>query len=305
MKPMTRLIAVALMLAATLTACQSDRPEGILSNNEMEAVLYDYHLAIELGTQAEAEQQTKTKETRLNAHYYTQAALAKHGLKQADFERSLEWFSAHPEALLDIYKRLNERMAGELGNLPTPADGMAFSQDASADTTDIWQEARQVMLSSQANTHFSFQLQADTSFHTGDQLRLQFMSEWFYKEGQRSGTALLTIKYKDGTSQTGQLAIYGSGRQQTSVTIADKPIETIYGFFYQNTEWSKRPRILYLSGISLLRIHSKGTPTQPGEVPLRPDSALQVPTPPLTANQRIRDSLLRADSLNHTRPHFK
>lgn len=186
--------------------------------------------------------------------------MAKHGLKQADFERSLEWFSAHPETLLDIYKRLNERMAGELGNLPTPADGMAFSQDASADTTDIWQEARQVMLSSQANTHFSFQLKADTSFHAGDQLRLQFMSEWFYKEGQRSGTALLTIKYKDGTSQTGQLAIYGSGRQQTSVTIADKPIETICGFFYQNTEWSKRPRILYLSGISLLRIHSKGPP---------------------------------------------
>lgn len=305
MKPMTRLIAVALMLVATLTACQSDRPEGILSNNEMEAVLYDYHLAIELGTQAEAEKQTKTKETRLNAHYYTQAALAKHGLKQADFERSLEWFSAHPEELLDIYKRLNERMAGELGNLPTPADGMTFSQDAAADTTDIWQEARQLMLSSQGNTHFSFQLQADTSFHAGDQLRLQFTTEWFYKEGQRSGTALLTIKYKDGTSQTGQLAIYGSGQQQTSVTIADKPIETIRGFIYQNTEWSKRPRILYISGISLLRIHSKGTPVLPGERPLRTDSTLQSPQAPLTANQRIRDSLLRADSINHNRSHFK
>lgn len=66
-----------------VTACQSDRPAGILSEGEMEDVLYDYHI-----TQGLASQRPSDSIPFLS-HLYRQAVFEKYGIAQADFDRSM------------------------------------------------------------------------------------------------------------------------------------------------------------------------------------------------------------------------
>ncbi len=283
-------------------SCRNDTPEGILSASEMESVLYDYHLAQRLGEMENAASITKDKSWKYNEHYYMKSALAKHGLTQADFDRSLEWYTRHSGQLLDIYKKLDERASAETGS-SMPATAMA-GNGLRGDTTDIWKGNRMMLLSSSGKTHYSFEQAADTSFHSADRLTLNFQTAWIYREGSKAAVAMLAVVYAGDSVDVRTISIYNTGKQTLSVTIGDRPVKAVRGFIYQQVAWSAKPKLLLLSGISLIKVRAQAggaTGTGTGD-----NGQLdQTVTPVKTPEQKLRDSLLRSDSLTRSAPHFR
>ncbi len=299
-----RLLPCLLLL---LTACQAQVPEGILSPEEMEAVLYDYHWAQALSSESKAEETTRHKDWKYNEHYYVKSALSKHGLTESDFDRSLEWYTRHADILFDIYQRLDERAAAESGSV-TPTMGL---HTADGDTTDLWSGPRQYLLSSSGLTHMNFEQSADTTLHAGDLLSWHFTTLWIYREGSKEATAQLSLLYANDSIVSKTINIYSTGPQALTVTIDSLPLKAVRGFVYQQVEWSEKPKLLLLNDVSLIRMRRKADSNKEDAAATSPDGEPAADTlrdirlRPLTPEQRLRDSLHRSDSTRLHRPHFK
>ncbi len=57
------------LMSLTLTACKNDVPDGILSDSDMEDVLYDYHTAQKLGRNPSAAELPGDKSAAYNENY--------------------------------------------------------------------------------------------------------------------------------------------------------------------------------------------------------------------------------------------
>lgn len=280
------------LFSAVLSACKPGVPKEILSEGKMEEVLYDYHVAqglIELAP---------TDSSSYYARVYTQAVFAKYGIDRDEFDRSMEWYERHTDKLEAVYKRVAERL-GDVGanrSFASAADGAL-----SGDTLNIWHASSTAMLHSQGRNYYCFSQKADTTVHSRDRLEWNFTPAWFYHEGERQAQAVLVIHYENDSTDVRRSSIRGSGRHTLSVVLSDRKVTGIEGFVYQASGKSRKPRILQLSNFSLLRIRPKQT-EQTNEEAEKKDSARLSARP---AELRIRDSLLRADTLERKRPHFR
>lgn len=285
-------------LACILHSCKPSKPEGVLSERKMEDLLYDYHTAQGLARQMPAD--SIAFYTRL----YQQAALSKHGLTQADFDHSLEWYERHTDLLSQIYESLAERLGDASAAHGAGAMIAAGGRSASGDTIDVWKGPLSVMLSSKGLNHFSFSQPADTAVQRGDIIEWSFRTDWYYHEGERTATACLRVHYAgDSIATTRQFVKSDNGRQKLTVRIADRPVERIECLVYQPAPWLQRPRLLNLTGFRLFRMRGQKPIAQPETQEERIDTAAKLPA--IDPARRIRDSLLREDTLNRSRPHFR
>lgn len=283
--------AIMLFLAG---ACQSSVPDGILSDSQMERVLYDYHLAKAMAAEASADS------SDFYTLQYEQAVFAKYGIDKKTFTRSMEWYARHTERLNKIYGRIAERIGDDSGVIPGGAIALGGGQ---GDTLNVWHGPQFVLLNSQLVNRFSFEEKADTSFHAGDVLQWQFSTEWYYSEGKREAVAVLAVYYEGDSVATVSQSIFTQGMQRVSANIGQRPVEKICGVLYQKSKWSERPRILTLFRPYLLRIRKRAElplPAQLESAKRDSASALQ-PTP----RQRIRDSLMNEERVKESQPHFQ
>jgi len=98
-----------------------------------------------------------------------------------------------------------------------------------------------------------------------------------------------------------QQFVNATGFQIISTHVADRKVERIDGFIYQESSWAQRPRILAISHIQMLRVHirhdnEKEEDGAPADTIRRRE---------ITPNHRLLDSLKRQDTLNETKPHFR
>ena len=288
-----------------VTACQSDRPAGILSEGEMEDVLYDYHI-----TQGLASQRPSDSIPFLS-HLYRQAVFEKYGIAQADFDRSMEWYARHTSQLSKIYERVGERLgesggSGSGGRMNIGRDGERLKSD----TAQIWQGPPTLLLSSQGVQHYVFQVPADTSYQAGDRIEWAFQVNWHYHEGNRQAVAVLGLCYEGDSVITTTQRITQSGENRlTGYVDRNRKLKSVAGVIYQTTGWAERPRLLLLRNISLAKIHlNLNAPAPVLSTPVVPASAVRkdsVQLPIRTRQQQIRDSLLREDTLRQKGAHFR
>lgn len=277
-----------------LNACQSNIPEGVLSESKMEKVLYDYHLAKAMAAEASADS------SDYYAVQYEQAVLVKYGIDKDTFTRSMEWYARHTERLNKIYSRIAERMGDDAG---ATSVGMIAMGEAKGDTLNIWHGPQFVLLNTQIFNRFTFEEKADTSFHAGDVLQWQFSVEWYYSEGTRDAVALLAVYYEGDSVATVSQSVFTQGEQRIRMNIGPRSVEKICGVIYQKGGWSERPRILTLFRPALLRIRQKAVLPLPGQpIGERNDS---VAVSPHTSRQRLRDSLLNEERAREEQPHFQ
>lgn len=299
MAKLLRLLPLVLCIIL-LCGCKADVPDGILSSDEMEAVLYDYHLAQKLGEKSEAEKITHETDWNYNTHYYLKSALAKHNLTQADFDRSLEWYTRHSDLLFDIYKRLEARVSAEAGGGAATTSNAGAAQ--SGDTINIWRGAQAFLLSSTADTHFSFEQPADTSLRADDRVVLSFNTAWAYREGSKQATVQLALVYTNDSVDVRTVSIYNTGKQELSLRVGKARLKAVRGFVYQQAPWSEKPKLMIVTNFALLRI--RDNVHNEASAPTAPTDSTAVASPTNAAHQ-LRDSLLRADSLKKAGPHFK
>ena len=95
---------VELILFVFLLMGCTIRPKGILSDKEMEAVLYDMHMA-EGVVPAIGINGSQTDDQDACFRF----VLKKHGITKAQFDSSVVWYTAHPKRFDKIYPKVIKR----------------------------------------------------------------------------------------------------------------------------------------------------------------------------------------------------
>lgn len=276
---MMTVLGMALMLAS----CKPSLPSDVLSKGKMTDILFDYHLAL-----AMARSEVGGASDGSKAIAYREAVLKKHDVTSAEFDSSMVYYMRHTELLEAVYKDLADRMSNEAVALGGNGSTGEFDNlSATGDTANIWNQASSMVLAPQpAFNEVSFKIDADSSFHKGDKLMLDFESQFIYQDGMRDGIALLAIEFKNDS--VAQAITHISGSMHYSVQVADNDslgIKSVKGYFllsnggFSSDMGSQTTlKLMFLDHVKLIRMHAQKpvAPSEPSTVApggVRPDSA--------------------------------
>jgi len=282
---LNRHILLILLLLAMLTACKKT-PAGILPKDDMEEVLFDYHLMQGMIDQMDSEE-------RKNTQRYLDAVFQKHGITQAEFDTSMEWYNRNGVQLKEIYADLGKRYKEleEEVKLKSGNGNVLSSLSQTGDTANIWTgDAIFILRSKELLSRETFTLKADTNFCRKDKFRL-YATVTFIKEirDERdcSLAAGLTLEYKNGKTIGVNKVVDYNGPLDLSLEATDgEDIEALHGYFFYRGKESMR-NIALVNKIALIRMHDKAAPK-----PAAPADSLK--TDSLRADSTATDSTRKA-----------
>lgn len=315
-RPLNPSLLWMLLLLLCAVGCKPTVPSEYIRPDDMEDILYDYHIAVSMA-QNEGASDLQVKSWQL-------AVLKKHDVSEEKFNRSMLYYMRHTEKMHTIYEHLSNRLGEEAKALGvTDAELSQYGAITSrGDTADIWPGRKTLMLTPFApyNKH-SFTINVDTAFHKGDRLVLSFDSQFILQEGMRNLQVGLVVTYKNDSIEQKVQLVSGDARQ--TLTIEDRDnlgIKSIKGFFLlgRNTPSPTTTlTLLFASNIKFVRMHVKkpqgvegssnpmnpntpirtigGTPAQTGSAPsahTAPQHTTPSPTIPPTPINTMRQQAL-------------
>lgn len=251
-----------------MAACAPSRPSGVMSEGDMEDVLYDMHVA-----QVMYETNDEKDIIALRA-----SVLKKYGVTQEEWDSSFNYYCRNTDKLHGIYQRLNERIQTNVVALGGKVDGM---QGEEADTANVWNESPSFILMQQAPFNVvSYNITPDSTFEDGDKLTLQFDVKYIFQDGYRDVTALLAVYYDNDsvTTSVSHVSTDGHGIVMVNNDVARLHIKQIRGYFMLGknltSESSDRNgttlRLAAVQNVKLLHTHTL-PPDKPKQVE-KPDS---------------------------------
>ena len=250
-------LAHCLAMAALLfVSCRPSVPDVYIQPDELEDILYDYHLA-------EGIAQQRDPNDTLAVFSFKANILKSHNVSEAEFDSSMVYYTRHTKLLQDIYESLADRLSDEAEGLGATVSDMKRYGDlaSSSDTADVWNGERAFVLSPYpALDQYSFEIEADTAFHAGDKMMLDFDAQFIYQDGMRDGVAVLAVKYENDSveSRVMQISTTSHFHVQTD-NGAGLKIKSVKGFFLLNNDINSSSsttlRIMIVSGIKLVRMH--------------------------------------------------
>ena len=248
-------VGVLLLMAA----CKPGTPSQYIQPDDMEDILVDYYMAKALAQQTSNEH-GGSQEYRFAL--YTEAALKKHGVTQAEFDSSLVYYYSRADRFDGILQRVSERLDKQALVLGASEGeiGKFASYKADGDTANIWVDrTTAVLMPVPPYNRWEFNIAADSTFRRGDALMMMFMSDYMFQTGSKSGIVYIAVEYED-TVISRNLHFSVSGLSQLRVpedTLRD--IRSIRGFFYLDggNETSTSTRLLFLNSVQLIRFHTK------------------------------------------------
>jgi hypothetical protein len=240
-----------------LTSCKPGVPNEYIQPNDMENILYDYHVADGM-----VSQMTIDKDLTLRA--YRLAILKKHHVTQSEFDTSMVYYMRHTDMLHDIYEKISKRLSDDAVSLGSSMNGgdKYSSLSENGDTVDVWSGERSFVFVPQAPfNQSSYSLKADSAFHKGDVILLNFDTQFIYQDGMRDGIAVLSVQFGNDSIASQYLHISSSTR--SAIQIKDDKhlgIKEIKGFFIQNRNMdagqsTSTLQIMAVYNIRLIRIH--------------------------------------------------
>ncbi len=275
-------LPLIILIVVLLASCKVNKPKGIIAEDKMEEILYEYHLAQAMVTDGDS----ATIKTRA----YVLACFKRNGVTEAEFDSSMVWYCQHMEHLQKIYQRIDERYRSELSSLGIATNDVNrySALTTTGDTANVWNSSSFFELSTNGfSNRISFEMVADTSYKVGDSFMLNFNAEFLQREGQRHGIATLAVQYDNDSVACETRHFYGNGDNSLMLHSVSHMPKRVYGFIYMIGEWNASPRYLFISRPSLVRIH-KVEVTQPK--PAKDQSGL---------DSMKRDSLHRDTSQVH------
>lgn len=262
-----------------LSGCKPGVPSKYIQPGELEDILYDYHI-----TEAIATDYQNRKDTLL-ARVYKLAVLKKYGYTEADFDSSMVYYMRHTEQLHLIYESLATRLGNTAISLgASESEVNRFNTlSSTGDTANVWKgDASFVLMHYPAFNRYSFTVEADTSFHAGDKVMLQFDSQFIYQDGMRNGIVVMAMRLANDSVIMRNTNVSNSNRHTIEIQdIKRVGIKEIKGFFLLNnnlnraTENQTTLKLMIINHLALVRMH---TP-EPTALPVqdeRKDSALGV-----------------------------
>lgn len=231
------------------TACGREIPRDIIQPDQMEKVLYDYHLAMGMtGTKYDENHQKEA---------FKNFVFDKHHITEAEFDSSMVWYTRHSNELAAIYDKLGKRFGKEQEQMNTLVE--ALKEDtryASGDTVDIWKKKKIYWLDKNPiHNQLLVNMKPDTTFHTKDAFCWQ-MDYHFLSPGK--AVMGLSIVY-DNDSVVGKTqTITESGNHSIYLhTDSAFVIKNLNGFIQVMSDSVSRNPHLLVHGISLMRYHAQ------------------------------------------------
>lgn len=250
---------LVVLVVCLLASCKPALPGDVISPGKMEDILYDYHLAL-----AMLQHNSKGAENLVWQETYKLAVLEKHDVSEADFDKSMEYYMRHADLMHDIYENLAERMEEEaVAQGATASDLNQYGAlTARGDTADIWSGRRALVLTPDKpfNT-YAFLVKADSAFHKGDRVMLNFKSQFIIQDGSRDAIVVFAVRYANDSisSQTRNISSNIKYTLQLSDT-KNIGIKEVRGFFLfnRNAQSAKSTlKLLFINDIQLVRMHQK------------------------------------------------
>lgn len=297
---MKKIIPLLLIFIIAFISCD-DRPKDILSKTQLEAVLYDYHIAQGLIDQLPYEQRID------KAQDYINAVLQKHGITQTQLDNTIIYYNRYPKDLYKIYANLKERYTAANQELQIINGNNNFTAifAEGGDTTNLWQGDKLTILRSAPSLNMeSFSIPADTNFHHYDQFILSFNPIIFKASSDDRDISLyagISIMYTNGTHIGKTLQINNNSQQQFSIKAEDnQDIKQVTGFFYYQGKPDTRNFCL-IDNIQLIRMHEKSMPAEPADT-IASDSTqtdtLATDTTSSNVPQRLTPNEIRLQNMN-------
>lgn len=281
MRRSSRLWLLVLTLAALVVSCKPSVPSGVIQPDEMEDLLYDYHLADAMARQASGNYDQ-------NIIAYHTAVLRKYGVTTADFDSSMVYYMRHATQLHDMYENIAERMSKDAqaagSSVGTGSDNENFNT-ASGDTIDLWKGPQSIVLiPNEPYNLYSFHFKPDAKAQRGDDYVLSLHSNFIFQDGMRDGIVTLALVYSNDSVASRVMHVSTPMDQQVVLTDGDSlGVKEIRGYFLLNknnqmNSSSTTLQLVSFDKIHLLRCHRKleKSAGQP-EVAPSPDTAKPQP----------------------------
>lgn len=251
MNPMLR-YGILLLVAVCLASCQVKRPDTVLSDAKMEAILYDYHIAKALGDELPYNESYKKV-------LYVESVFKKHGVTQAEFDSSMVWFSRHPEILAKIYSPVNERLKAKrdaVGRLLALSENKV-EMSLPGDSVDVWAWKRSYRLSGMPlDNRLTFVLPSDSNFKGRDTLcwTVDFRFDAAMDTAVLPLMALQVVYEKDSILTALQRVFHAGTESLTLAADTLGNIKEVRGFVYY--PHPEPGHVLWADRISLMRYHA-------------------------------------------------
>ena len=253
MKHSAPIFVLMLMMAV---GCKPQVPSEYIQPDELEDMLYEYHVA-------EAMARNSSENVDYKQTEYFLAVLEKHHVTEADFDSSLVYYYSHAERLKDIYLSVHERLANDAKKLgASVGDINRYSQySETGDTANIWRdETAMLLIPRPTKNRFDFVVKADSTFMLGDSFMFQFMTEHIWQSGSKDAVVCIKTTYeKDSVIQSiNHVSISGIAQLRIPSNNTLK-IKELRGFIYmpQVDDEMEARRLMFISQIQLIRFHHK------------------------------------------------
>lgn len=246
-----------ILLLLMVLACKPTVPSEYIQPDEMEDLLYDYHVADALAKSNYDGSQD------FNRNLYFLEVLKKHNVTEAVFDSSLIYYYSHADRLKAIYIHVNERFSEEAKRLGTEVgDINRYSQySASGDTANIWTATQHVLLIPRpTKNRFEFSIKVDTTFHVGDAFMFQFMADHIWQSGSKDAVVCLRAAYEGDSIM--QVVCHSSVSGIVQLRLPSnrtKKLRELQGFIYlaNGDDATDSRKLMFVSQIQMIRFRNK------------------------------------------------
>lgn len=261
---MYRTTLILPLVFALLASCSDGIPDGVLSQDEMEDILVDYHLA-----EAMAEQQQGDREA--NTYLMVEAVLNKHDVTHEELDSSLVYWCRNSEKFKEIYLNVYQRldiMAQDQG-VEHQEKNIYSNLKTEGDTANVWTlRTHAVVLPNELDNIYSFTLDADTTYHPGDNLMWAFETMFLSSYGGDEAYALMRVTYDNDSISGVSQCMRGNGPHEVRFVCPEKysghRIKNISGNIYLPVS-KDGFGCLAVSKFVMVRYHRLDTPDTAGD----------------------------------------
>lgn len=293
---------MAILALVAFWACTPTVPSKYIQPDDLEDILYDYHLS-----QAMAQREQNFQQGQKDRTKYFYAVLAKHNVTEADFDSSMVYYYSNIPQLQKIYSAVEERMDNEANHLGATIASVSSTYSANGDTTNVWKTSSSAMLMPIAPYNkLDFALKVDTSYHKGDTFLMSFNAEFLYQSGTKDGVIYMAVTFDNDSTAQYYTHFTSSGLSQLRIpSNFENSIRKIVGFIYlaKGSDNSKTTKLLFVDNISLLRYHKKelvrpnnstsSPTTRHDSIKGGPPNSMPIPETPPTPNKGTPTQPLR------------
>ncbi len=228
-----------------LVACGKQRPSHVLPPEQLEAILYDYHLAQSMISDLPSSE-------RYQKDLYFDYVYAKHGVTAAQVDSSLVYYARYPKELSAVYLRLADKVEGNLKRIEQE-DLLTILRKPKAvegDSADLWYDSPLVQMSpSSIANHFTTEVPYDTNFKSNDRLAWSGKTLFIHSDVDSLRRYLhltLSVKYANDSLTSVDTTLYTTGVFHLAIAdTAGYKLRSVWGnAYYKGTDGSG-PLLIY------------------------------------------------------------